>query len=303
MEKIRFGAFVMTYERPKTLIKTVLSLLGQTFPPEFILVVDNSESGETEKEIKKLNLPEIGYFRTGYNSGPAGAAKIGLQKLSDFNYDWIYWGDDNDPPRDKFVFEFFFKQIKELNKKNLKAGILGGKGGNLNRCTGRIRSLSNSELEKGETIEVDVVPGGHTMLINAELIKNKILPTEKLFFGFEELDFCLKAKKANYKVYVNAADWLKIRHKVGNISRDYRWKDTSFGKADLLWREYYSIRNLLYIFYKNRIYVAMFFLFFKAGIKAIMGFRFGFDYGVKNLLIQTKAISDFITGRYGKFSE
>lgn len=73
-----------------------------------ILVVDNSESDVTKEAIEKLGYENLEYYRVGYNSGPAGGSKIGLEKLSAEGYDWIYWGDDNNPPRDETVFRRFF---------------------------------------------------------------------------------------------------------------------------------------------------------------------------------------------------
>ena len=79
MCKIRFAAFVMTYERPEVLLKTIQNLREQTFPPELILIVDNSISRTTEILLNKHKFSNLEYFKVGYNSGPAGASKIGLK--------------------------------------------------------------------------------------------------------------------------------------------------------------------------------------------------------------------------------
>ena len=125
MREIRFAAFVMTYERPEVLLKTIQSLREQTFPPEKILIIDNSISKTTELLLNKHQLSNLEYFRVGYNSGPAGASKIGLNKLTELGYDWIYWGDDDDPPRNNLVFEHLFNGIKELQDKGVNLGIFG----------------------------------------------------------------------------------------------------------------------------------------------------------------------------------
>lgn len=57
-----------------------------------------------------------------------------------------------------------------------------GKGGKFNKITGRIRSMSNQELEGKEIAEIDVVAGGQTLLVNAEIVKKGILPDASLFF-------------------------------------------------------------------------------------------------------------------------
>ena len=215
MEKFSFAAFIMTYERPEVLQKTIAKLQNQSLPPELILVVDNSETTRTEELVKSLNSENIEYFRVGYNAGPAGAAKIGLQKLTAKGFDWIYWGDDDDPPRDEQVLQKLFEGITNLTRKGVKLGIFGGKGGSLNKLTGRISSLSNQELQEASFVEVDSVPGGQDMLVNSEVIKAGILPDKKLFFGFEEFDFCLKVKSAGFSIYIDAANWLETRRNSG----------------------------------------------------------------------------------------
>ena len=143
MERFRYAAFIMTYERPEVLRHTIARLQNQSFSPELILIVDNSKTTRTEELLKSLNSEQLMYHKVGYNSGPAGAAKIGLQKLTSLGFDWIYWCDDDDPPRDEKVFQQIFTGVRELTEKGVKLGIFGGKGGNLNKWTGRINSLSN----------------------------------------------------------------------------------------------------------------------------------------------------------------
>lgn len=295
-----FGAFIMTFERPKILIETIKKVQNQLYPPEVIYVIDNSYSRDTEIILEKLDLNNIIYFRVGYNSGPAGASKIGLTKLADEGYKWIYWGDDDDPPRNNLEFQQIFEGIKKLQSNNVFLGIIGGKGGSFNKFTGRTKSLTNAELKKSDFVEVDVVPGNHTMVVNAEIIDKGILPNENLFFGFEELDFCLKVKKKQYKIYITAHTWLQVRLNANLINNNYHWKSSSFGKTENLIRDYYSTRNLLYILKSNKLYFAFLILLGKSLFKIPYSFKFGFKYGMLMSKVQINAISDFFTNKFGK---
>ncbi len=289
----------MTYERPGILLQTIKKLQNQTLSPSYILVVDNSESRETETTLNDIKQENVGYYRVGYNSGPAGAAKIGLEKLSALGYSWIYWGDDDNPPVLKSAFETLFSQLKKFDNKE-EIGVYGGKGGKLNAWTGRIKTFSNSVLLRSETIEVDMVPGGGTLLVNTEVVKRNILPETKLFFGFEELDFCLRVQKAGFRVMVDTKSWLQENYTLGFREKEFKWKDSNFGKEDLLWRSYYSTRNLLYIYFKNEYFSAFCFFFLKSIIKSIAGFRYGFNYGRGNFSRQWQAIFHFLSGTYGR---
>ncbi len=303
MKKLRFAAFVMTYERPEVLLKTIHKLREQTFPPELILVVDNSISRKTEILLNKYPLSNLEYIRVGYNSGPAGASKIGLEKLTELGYDWIYWGDDDDPPRDNSVFEKMIEGIKELTGNGIKLGIFSGKGGYFNKFTGRIKSLTNEELKKADFLEVDFVPGGHTLFVNSDIIKAGLLPDEKLFFGFEDLDLCLKVKNSSFKIYIDSKSWLKVRYRDKIFKESYRWKSRSFGKKETLKREFYSTRNLLSIFLKNQYYFAFTVLFLKSLGKMCLGFRYGTDYGNKMFRIQFLALRSFFLKKFGMYGK
>jgi len=300
MDNHYFAAFIMTFERPRILLCSIEKLIAQKFPPEVILIIDNSSSLETEIIIQQTygNNKKIVYHRVGYNSGPAGAAKIGLEKLSNLGYRWIYWGDDDNPPRDTFVFEQMFNRIKYIEETNVKIGIIGGKGALFNKLTGVVTSLKNADLKNKEVAEVDYVAGGQTMIVNSEVIKSGILPQEKLFFSFEDLDFCLEVKNNGFKVFVDAKTWYKIRKAYNNVADNYRHKGSSFGKSDKVLRDYYSTRSILYILFKNRLIVALAFQLFKSIFKMLLGYKYGLNYGERNFKFQKRAIIDFFQNNY-----
>ncbi|MDT0689831.1 glycosyltransferase [Salegentibacter sp. F188] len=296
-----FAAFVITYERTEILLRTIKIIRNQSSPPAYLLIVDNSTTNLTEEALKPLISPELDYLRIGYNSGPAGGAKIGLQHITELGFKWVYWGDDNDPPRDLEVFREMLKSIKEIENSGVKLGIFGGKGGTFNKYSGRVKALTNEKLKKERYAEADFVPGGHTLIVNTEVVRKGILPNEKLFFGFEDLDFSIKVKQLGFAILVHSESWLRVRYKYDNSANNYRWRDSSFGKnSELLVREFYSTRSLLDIFYKNNFYFAFGFLLFKSIGKMILGFRHGLDYGKRMLGVQSAAISSFLRSDFKK---
>lgn len=300
MEQKKFGAFIMTYERPEALMRSINVLRSQKYPPEFILIIDNSATSTTAIAIENnyANNEEIGYYRVGYNSGPAGAAKIGLEKLANLGYHWIYWGDDDNPPRDSTVFQLLFLRIELLEKKGVNLGIIGGKGGRINKITGNINALKNIELKNKEAVEVDYVPGGQSMIVNSAIVKSGLLPEAKLFFSFEDLDLCLKAQNRGFKIYVDAKTWLNVRKTHQDIGDNYRFKGSSFGSKEKLLRDYYSTRSLLYILNKNQLYIPFLFQLTKTTLKMFLGFKYGFGYGFQNYKFQKKALQDFFKNNY-----
>ncbi|AVR46892.1 glycosyl transferase [Christiangramia fulva] len=291
---IRFAAFVITYNRVQVLPDTIKKILSQSLPPEELLIVDNSDNDTTEKLVESLSNPKISYYKVGYNSGPAGASKIGLEQLAKEGFEWIYWGDDNNPPRDDSVFKRMLECINRLEKESRKPGLMAGTGASFNSLTGRIRSHSNAELRGKEILETDVVPGGHTLFVNSELVRRKILPDPNLFFAFEDLDLSLKSKNAGFHNFVDARTWLQVRYKYGDSAEDYRpnLKKKEVNRN----REFYSARNLLHIFYQQRYYSAFAFTFLKILIKIPLGYFK--KSGSKSSKIYTRALKQFLTGKY-----
>lgn len=76
---IDFAGFIITYNRPKVLHETILKIFSQSYPPGKIWIIDNSEDFNTQALIDQINDDRLIYYRVGFNSGPAGAAEIGLR--------------------------------------------------------------------------------------------------------------------------------------------------------------------------------------------------------------------------------
>jgi GT2 family glycosyltransferase len=293
----KFAAFIMTYERPLILKETIRKIFEQTFIPSKILVVDNSESKETETLINSLNRPEVVYHRVGFNSGPAGAAKIGLEILTDEGYDWIYWGDDDDPPFFSDTFEILFQLIDEKRTQN--PGIVGAVGQYFNVSTGEIKRVEDAILKMQPCLGVDSIAGGQCMIVNAEVLKKGTVPDERLFFGFEELDFCLRVQTAGFSLLVSTDLFLRLREKYGRLN----YQRPLYTEKSNLTRQYYSTRNLLLILKKNKLYKAYAYQLIKNTAKLFYGFKYGIDYGKRNFAFVLRGICDGITNRFRNLHE
>jgi len=291
---MRFAGFIMTYERPSILLDTVEKLFAQTLPPEKILVVDNSESTLTETLIARLADERVEYYRVGCNAGPAAAARIGLQRLTDEGFEWIYWGDDDDPPRVEEVLE------EQLDFASLEAsvGIVGEVGVSFNPVTARTSGYANWELSR--VMDADCVAGGRQMIVHRKVVEAGILPTEKLFFGFEELDFCLNVKRAGFRIIFDGEKVKREREKRGDGDPGYRWAGDTSPTRSRVWRQYYSSRNMLFILMSNKLYFAYLITLSKIVVKSIYSFRFGLVYGHVSFRIYWSAIIDHFRNRYGR---
>ena len=180
MEKY-FAAFIMTYQRSAILESTIVQICKQTFPPEKILIVDNSQDFETEELIRRLENTRLEYHRVGYNAGPAGVARIGLKQLAEEGFQWIFWGDD-DLPKTLDCFEKLLSNVNVLEK----PGIVGAVGHRVNTNSMSIQRTCDDLIRTRKWIEVDVIAGGMCMGVNADVIKGKPLPDERIFDDFSQ---------------------------------------------------------------------------------------------------------------------
>ncbi len=269
--KYKLAGFIITYERHEILTDTLSKIFNQTYPPEKIIVVDNSESTNTQELIIALNNPSIEYFRVGYNAGPAGGAYLGLKKLAEQGYDWIYWGDDDDPPDLMNIFEILIK----IGESSTKCGCLGKLGHNFDKLKGEVKRTPDEELYKKGILKVDNIGGNMVKIINGSMVRDySIYPDPELFFGFEELDFDLRIKSIGYNLYVDRELFLEHRTK-HNMLGFKRERKTN----NLSWRNYYSTRNLIIILKKNNYYLALIIIVFKTFLKMILGFKKGYRVG------------------------
>jgi hypothetical protein len=225
----------------------------------------------------------------GHNAGPAGAAAKGLELCLTDGAEWVYWGDDNDPPPNEFVFEHLFK-MKDLIPRNYQIGQIGMVGQRFDNRRGMISRIKNEELLPPWVL-VDNIGGGQTKIICAEVLKSGITTNPSLFFGFEELDFDLKMKKSGFSSFISGPLMLKQREKYNTLTKT---KSQSYYFRDLHnWRAFYSHRNLLFILWKNRMFSGFIFRFGSLVLRPFFNLRFGLKAFKDQLKFTHKVITGF----------
>ncbi|OOG68178.1 glycosyltransferase [Algoriphagus sp. A40] len=292
---VKLGGFVITYNRPKILLATIQAIFSQTYPPDFMWVIDNSENLETDHAIATILDSRIRYYRMGANAGPAGGAAKGLELCTKEGVDWIYWGDDNDPPFRHDCFE----RLLDIRDVNPFCGVLGAVGHFFDRKKGVIKRIQTRLLERKDWVKVDSIAGGMCMLVSSQVVKDGILPDKDLFFGFEELDFCLKVSRKGYSLVVDCKLFLESRKVTGRLD----FERPAYQQKKNLAREYYSLRNLLFISDSLTLKSMRRRLIGKWLAKALYGYRYGLGYGWINMHMIFLAFSHYFRGVKGKTIE
>jgi GT2 family glycosyltransferase len=288
-----YSIFIITRNRSNILKSTIEEIFKQTFPPDSLLIIDNSDDEDTQLMYEQTNDSRLQYHKVGYNSGPAGAAAIGIKILFEQGYDWVVWGDDDDPPKFNDVMESLFSIIPKIDIKTI--GVIGSVGVNFNIKTGLIERIPDKDLDG--LLDVDCVAGNMFPLLHRNIYLNTIFPDPDLFFGFEELDFCLAVKRAKLRIIVPAKEMYRHRviHKRLNLEKSYKLK-----ALQSLWREYYGVRNRIYILLKKeKSCVGVFRISIRTIAKIFYGFKFGYEYGRLNFYFLSKGLYDGFRNRMG----
>jgi GT2 family glycosyltransferase len=288
-----YSLFIITRNRPTILKNTIEEIFNQTLPPQSILIVDNSDNEATQLMYEQTNDSRLQYYNVGYNSGPAGGAKIGMEILFAQGYEWVVWGDDDDPPKFNDILEKLFSIIPKIDITTI--GIIGAVGTRLNLRNGLTIRIPDNDL-KGN-LDVDCVAGNMFPLLHRNLYNQNVFPNPDLFFGFEELDFCLAVKRANLKIIVSGDEIFRHRLLHGRLDLIKKYKVKSIAS---LWREYYSTRNIIYILLrKEKAYSALAYITFRTFLKMFYMFRFGFEYGKLNFYYLSNGLYDGYRNRMG----
>lgn len=289
-----FAAFIITKDRPLELIETIKELMSQSFPPSYILVVDNGTQTESRDCITHLNDARISHHLMGYNAGPAGGAYWGMKLLFEKGYDWVLWVDDDDPPKFDNLIEDLFEIVHHNDNECL--GMVGSVGERFDRIKGKIVRFYDEQLTG--FLEVDTISGNMFPLVSKRTFDKGILPSKNLFFGFEDLDFGLSIKRSGLKIITSGDLHLKHRKLAGRLNLK---KNKSFKRSiHSIWREYYSVRSLIFILlHQEKSLIGTLSCISRNLIKSVFVYKYGFSYGIKSCRIILLGLFDGIFKRMG----
>lgn len=291
------GAFAITYNRPNILLQTLDVIFKQTVTPECVLIIDNGASDATRAAVEGYGRAEIRYVAMKENLGPAGAAAYGLRTLVTEGFQYVLWIDDDDPPTSPDAIERLLTIFRSAGGKPVGAVGYGGCRWNWRR--GLFVRLSNDDLQG--IVEVDYIPGNGLPIINSEAVAAVGIPDERLFFGFEDLDYCLRLKRKGYRILIDGDGFLERRFAWRRTKQKRPRKLVHLRDEHEIWRNYYSTRN--YIWMMNRKFARPDLAIREVGralVRAAVGYKRGWRYGWAHFQMQGGGIIDGYLGRTGR---
>ncbi len=217
MAEPKVAIIITTYNQEELLRECIASIKKNTNYKNYkIYLIDDSGRGKIGKEIKE----EFNWVNVSTNKKNLGFSKannIGIKKaMKEYNPDYILLLNDDC----EIVDKDWLKEIIKVGESENKIGILGCKilypDGSLQNLGGYLKKWK-IELELNETkkevFEVDHVMGACFMIKKGVIKKIGLLDEIYSPYLLEDTDYCLRAKKAGFKIVT--VPFVKIIHKKG----------------------------------------------------------------------------------------
>ena len=188
-----------------------LESLRKTTHPNFeVIVVDNGSGGDDVSLLKQRFGDSIRLIVNDKNSGFAGGCNIGIKDALARGADYVVLLNN-----DTVVAPDFIEGLVRVAQSDERVGIAGGKvfcyelpeliwfaGGIINYRTGRTPIRGSGEADKGqfdEIVRVDWISGCF-MFISRDVLQAVGMLDERFFFGWEDVDLCVRAARKGFKV-------------------------------------------------------------------------------------------------------
>jgi len=221
----KVSVIILNWNGKDDTLECLKSLESVAYSNLEVIVVDNGGSTDGSQEAVRRQFPSVILMEVSGNRGFAGGNNVAIAKASGDYYFLL----NNDTVVDKNVIA----ELVRVAESDKTVGIAGPKmyfydrknvfwfaGGFMQKHYGTLhRGYNEEDHEQYDKIEdVDLI-SGCALLIKRGVVEKIGLLDEEFFLYYEDADWCLRAKKAGYRVvYVPGA---KIWHKCsGTTNKD-----------------------------------------------------------------------------------
>jgi GT2 family glycosyltransferase len=226
---------IISWKMKNLLEKCLQSILNFSNGLQFELIVIDNNSNDGTSEMIKNNFPEVKLIQNNRNKGVAPARNQGI-RVSKGKYIMILDADVE-------LLENSICKLFQFMEKNESCGIVGcmliDKDGNLQYSCKRFPTFlafifrrleylniikksktlkyhTMQEWDHQELAEVDYIIGA-CQFIRRDVINKIGYYDDKIFYGPEDIDYCLRIWKAGWKVYYYP--YTKIMHHEQRITK------------------------------------------------------------------------------------
>lgn len=239
----RLFCVIVTYRRHFGLARTLDLALGQRLAAARVVVVDNEDSPLVRAIVEeRQGAVPIDYLASGDNRGPAGGTADAMRHIVGLatDLDWITRLDDDLETLEPDIFEQTLQFATSMIHADPMVAAVGAVGARYDWRRGRLVRIDDGEIGT-HPIPVDYVPTNVFPAFRVEAVRKIGVLNSALFYGFSEVEYGLRLRRAGRTLYANPVLWARLGR---------RSAATSGPRAALRpmnWRRYYSLRNQVYV--------------------------------------------------------
>jgi hypothetical protein len=227
--KPKVGIVVVNYNGREDTLKCLDSLVKITYPNYKIYLVDNGSQQDISMEVNQ-KFPSVKFIKNAQNLGYTGGNNTGIKVALNEGSQYIFVLNNDTVVAPDFLDKlvdgigdagmaspkiYFMEQEK----------VIWAHGAKVCRWTARSAHIGVYQKDKGQydnIIDVERITGC-AMLIKREVLEKIGLLDDRFFIYEEELDLCLRAVKAGYKLRMvpDSIIWHKGHRDAGRLGRPF----------------------------------------------------------------------------------
>ncbi len=238
---------VLTWNGKADTLECLQSLRASSYPNARILVVDNASTDRTLEAVQAFST-SVEVIRNSTNRRFAGGNNVGIRRALEAGADFVLLL-NNDTVVDKDLLS----ELVAAAQRDPGIGVVGPKiyyssdprriwyaGGKIQWWAGWISHVGIRQIDSGQyrhTAETDYVTGC-CMLVRRDVIERIGLLDERYFMYGEDVDWCLRARHAGYRIVIEprAMLWHKLSVSAGgHLSWFKNWNKLK-SNLRLMWR-------------------------------------------------------------------
>lgn len=245
-KKIRYSVVIVTYNRCALLQECIACVLGQTRAPSHVVIANNASTDGTREFLESLagKEPSLVLLHLNENCGGAGGFYAGLSKAHELGDEWHIIIDDDAMLKPDFAEQLLkntrkFPEVRAFAGKvveNNKTALMHRQ--KMKRPGFRFQRISEAAYERSSfTCDAASFCG---LMIKDSLIEQIGLPERAYFIWYDDTEYCLRIRGiSEIRVIPGAVLHHKVPKPAGEWPRHYTWKD------------YYGIRNRIWMVQKH----------------------------------------------------
>lgn len=283
----RIAAVIVTFKRRDILKNAIDAAIGQTRPPDKIVVVDNA-GGDGTPEMLAEEYPDIQCVRMDDNLGIYAGQAAGIGWAHEAGYDYFWLLDDDSVPEPEALAAVF--SVVSLSP---NIGIASLSGGEWKRGPKRWRG--KNPPDRLMNAEMNAYRADYCLLDSAVISRAAVdaagVPRGDLFAMVDDFQYSRRIRRAGFEAVLVASNLIDRRH-LGSGGNDGK------GSAPP-WRGYYQTRNQLAMALDDRS-ASDFVWWAWRQAKFMTGIILFGDRKIERLKMRFMGIRDGLTRRMGK---